>query len=73
MKKRKNNSEMGAFESQNPVAKFAFRFNKAQVYCDKRKYNRKSKQGKQEIFPVVLCNRMTGKIFSMDKASSINH
>ncbi|NOT12993.1 MAG: hypothetical protein HOP23_14355 [Methylococcaceae bacterium] len=69
MKKRKNNSKMSCIEIQNPVAKFAFQFNKAQIFCDKRKYTRKSKHGRQEIFPVVFIKRVIGKIFCLDKVS----
>lgn len=38
---------------QNPVAKFAGRFNKAKVIDDKNKYSRKAKHAKQEVSPSV--------------------
>ncbi len=38
---------------QNPVAKFAGRFNKAKVFDDKSRYNRKQKHAKQEASPSV--------------------
>ena len=37
---------------KNPVAKFAHQFNKAQVYADKRKYQRKAKHKGQEPFSI---------------------
>jgi hypothetical protein len=33
----------------NPVAKFAHQFNKAQVFADKTKYQRRAKHKKQEV------------------------
>lgn len=38
---------------KNPVAKFARRFNKAQVYADKSKYRRKAKHSGLEPFSMV--------------------
>jgi hypothetical protein len=38
----------------NPVAKFAYRFNTAKVYADKRKYQRKSKHNVFESFSIAL-------------------
>lgn len=38
----------------NLVAKNAFKFNKAHVIADKRKYNRKAKQGSTESFIIQL-------------------
>ncbi len=37
----------------NPVAKFAHRFNKAQVFTDKRQYQRKAKHKGLEPFSIV--------------------
>jgi hypothetical protein len=39
---------------QNPVAKFAHQFNKAKIFFDKSKYNRKDKHEKQEVSPLIL-------------------
>lgn len=53
MKKRKNPKGAEIVPSQNPVAKYAHLFNKAQTFCDKRKYNRKAKHSRQEATPMV--------------------
>jgi hypothetical protein len=62
MKKRKNMNKIEDIPNQNPVAKFAHLFNKAQVFSDKCKYNRKAKHGKQESSPFILV-RVNGKVF----------
>lgn len=54
MKKRNIKNKMEGISMQNPVAKFAHRFNKTQTFCDKSKYSRKFKHGKQEAFPIFL-------------------
>ena len=54
MKKRKIINKMDCILMQNPVAKFAHRFNKAQIFCDKGQYTRKFKHSKQETFSMVL-------------------
>jgi hypothetical protein len=54
MKKRKNQRELETVPLQNPVAKFAHQFNKAQTFRDKSKYSRKAKHAKQEVFPMTL-------------------
>jgi hypothetical protein len=59
MKKRKKPQETGCVSLQNPVAKYAHLFNKAQTFCDKSKYNRKAKHTRQEATPMVL-NRIIG-------------
>ena len=56
MKKRKKIKELGAKQIKNPVAKFAFQFNKAQVFKDKTKYQRNVKHKGQEPFPIMLIN-----------------
>ncbi len=38
----------------NPVAKFAHQFNKAQIFADKRKYQRKAKHSGLEPFSITL-------------------
>lgn len=40
--------------AKNPVAKYAHQFNKAQVFNDKTKYQRKAKHKGQEPFTVSL-------------------
>lgn len=40
---------------KNPVAKFAHQFNKAQVFADKRKYQRKAKHKGLEPFSIISC------------------
>jgi hypothetical protein len=61
MKKRKINNKMDYISMQNPVAKFAHQFNKAQIFCDGSKYKRKSKHSKQEIFPTVRISELLEK------------
>ena len=51
MKKRKNMNKIEETPNQNPVAKFAHQFNKAQVFDDKTEYRRKAKHAKQEASP----------------------
>ncbi len=53
MKKRKNMNLIAEAPKQNPVAKFAHQFNKAQIFADKKLYCRKVKHGKQEVSPSV--------------------
>jgi hypothetical protein len=53
MKKRKNPKGVEIVPNQNPVAKFAPMFNKAQTFCDKSKYSRKTKHPRQEASPMV--------------------
>ena len=54
MKKRKQSKALETRQIKNPVAKFAFLFNKAQVFKDKTKYQRKAKHQGKEPFPIVL-------------------
>lgn len=54
MKKRKNQRQLDDLPLQNPVAKFAHQFNKAQVFCDKTQYRRNNKHRKQEASATVL-------------------
>ena len=53
MKKRKNPQGTAHIPIQNPVAKYAHLFNKAQTFCDKSKYSRKAKHPRQEATPMV--------------------
>ncbi len=54
MKKRKIPQAADSVPLQNPVAKFAHMFNKAQTFCDKSKYSRKAKHQRQEVSPIIL-------------------
>ena len=54
MKKRKNMNKIEDAPKQNPVAKFAYQFNKAKIFSDKSKYNRKDKHEEQEASQSVL-------------------
>ena len=53
---RKQNKAKGLenIPAQNPVAKFAHLFYKAQVYADKRKYQRKNKHSGLEPFLIAF-------------------
>ena len=62
MKKRKNMNKIEEAPNQNPVAKFAHRFNKAQVFGDKTEYRRKAKHEMQEVSPSTL-PRVDGESF----------
>ncbi|TRW94425.1 DUF7230 family protein [Candidatus Methylobacter oryzae] len=53
MKKRKNQKGAQTVPNQNPVAKYAHLFNKAQTFCDKSKYSRKVKHPRQDANPMV--------------------
>jgi len=53
MKRRKNQQGTDAVPNQNPVAKYAHLFNRAQTFCDKSKYSRKAKHPRQEASPMV--------------------
>ena len=54
MKKRKTLNKIAEIEQQNPVAKFAHRFNTARFFDDKSKYSRKPKHARQEASPSAL-------------------
>ena len=54
MKKRKNMNKIESIVLQNPVAKFAHQFNKAHIFAERNKYNRKTKHAKQEASTFIL-------------------
>jgi hypothetical protein len=54
MRKQNKAKALDAVAPKNPVAKFAHQFNRAVVYSDKRKYNRKAKQDGLEPFSIAL-------------------
>jgi hypothetical protein len=58
MKKCKNQCQPKNIALQNPVAKFAHQFNKAQVFCDKSQYRRSAKHRKQEASAKVFLMRI---------------
>ena len=62
MKKTKKLKELLVKQIKNPVAKFAFQFNKAQVFKDKTKYQRTVKHKGKEPFPMLFSNSI-GKGF----------
>jgi len=53
MKKQNNDKGLPLLPIKNPVAKFAHQFNKAQVFADKRHYQRKAKHKGVEPFAIV--------------------
>ena len=55
MKKRKKQQENSAPETRNLVAKHAHSFNKAVIFKDKSKYQRKAKHKNLESFFILLC------------------
>jgi hypothetical protein len=53
MKKHKKFKPLPSATPQNPVAKFAHRFNKAQIFSDKTRYQRHNKHKGKEPFPII--------------------
>jgi stalled ribosome alternative rescue factor ArfA len=53
MKKMKKPKGLETRQVKNPVAKFAFKFNKARVFNDKTKYQRNNKHKGKEPFPMA--------------------
>jgi len=53
MKKQNRPQDHKAPPNHNPVAKFAHRFNKHQIFADKRRYQRKAKHRGLEPFAIV--------------------
>jgi len=64
MKKMKKSKGLAENLVKNPVAKFAYQFNKAQVYKDKTKYQRSAKHKGKEPFPMML-SVVLEKVFSL--------
>jgi len=72
MKKRHHNQEAAEKPATNPVAKFAHHFNKALVYADKRKYQRKSKHAGLEPFSIVFIKAIEkGSMANLAKSLTI--
>jgi len=63
MKKRKNTHKIECAVQQNPVAKFAHRFNKAHIFADKNQYRRNAKHRKQEASSIILIVRVIEEAF----------
>ncbi|NOQ13489.1 MAG: hypothetical protein GQ583_03280 [Methyloprofundus sp.] len=63
MKKRKKQQKNSAPETRNLVAKHAHAFNKAVIFKDKSKYQRKAKHKSLEPF-FMLCAQSIKKGFS---------
>lgn len=53
MRKQNQPKDIDHLPIKNLVAKFAHQFNKAQVFTDKRKYQRKGKHAGQEPFSIA--------------------
>jgi len=53
MRKQNSPKDLDDLPIKNPVAKFAHQFNKAQVFTDKRQYQRKAKHLGQEPFSIA--------------------
>ena len=60
MKKRSNPNKIDCIPRQNPVAKFAGQFNKAQIFADKKQYRRNAKHRQQEASPITLIHSVIG-------------
>jgi len=54
MRKQNKAKGLNDLPLKNPVAKFAHQFNKAQVFKDKRHYQRKAKHAGLEPFSIVF-------------------
>lgn len=54
MKKTRKTKNLESRPLKNPVAKFAFQFNKSHVFKDKTKYQRRAKHKGKEPFPITL-------------------
>jgi len=54
MRKQPKPKDINNPPTHNPVAKFAHQFNKAVIFADKRKYQRKSKHNGLEPFSITL-------------------
>lgn len=54
MKKTKKSKGLEIIPTNNPVAKFAFQFNKPKTFKDKTKYQRTAKHKGKEPFPMMF-------------------
>lgn len=62
MKKRKMSKALDAKCIKNPVAKFAFQFNKAQVFKDKTKYQRTAKHKGKDAYSNFVLKQSVAKL-----------
>lgn len=58
MKKQRSRDGIVEPVVNNPVAKFAYRFNKHQIFADKRRYQRKAKHRGLEPFAILSTGMM---------------
>mgnify|MGYP000123051951 FL=1 len=65
MKKTKKVKRLETEKIKNPVAKFAFQFNKAQIFKDKTKYQRSAKHKGQEPFPMLFSTTVLEKVSAL--------
>ncbi len=72
MKKRKKAKESDVCLLKNPVAKFAYQFNKAKVFKDKTKYQRKVKHKEKESFPMIIMNIIGKDSFCFETRCFLN-
>ncbi len=72
MKKRKNQHKIDTLTLQNPVAKFAYQFNKSHSFCDKSKYRRNAKHKKQEASLMILSIQTIREAFCYLMAWEVN-
>ena len=68
MKKQNRGKVSAAPPNTNPVAKFAHQFNKAQIFADKRKYQRKAKHRGLEPFAIVSVETMAKGLAAQHRA-----
>lgn len=55
MKKKTQKLDKVLLSRKNPVAKFAYQYNRSRIFSDKTKYSRKAKHKSRESFPIQLC------------------
>ena len=68
MKKQNRGKALAELPVNNPVAKFAHRFNKAQVFADKRLYQRKAKHRGLEPFAIVSVEAIAKGLAASNRA-----
>ena len=72
MKNRRNLNAIDCMPRSNPVARHAHRFNKAQVFKDKKLYRRKAKHAIQEAFPKAVVS-VFGNAFYSDSSNVVTN
>ena len=71
MKKRRKTIKLVSVPLHNLVAKHAHQFNRAAVFKDKSKYNRKAKHKSSEPFSIINLMIEKGSVF-MDSTQKLN-